>query len=138
MNIYELTNKSYNTLFVLVFVAIASVFNSAMDQIKFHPDTSIFANIENEVVRTWVLENGVYEEQLTGWAGPFQPALSFMYDGWHFAKQMMVLCFLLATSVLIYNRWSWRILHILLCGLVWMFVHVAFYNNLLRFDLWTQ
>ena len=107
-------------------IVLASLFNSVMDQIKFHPNTSIFTLIENEYIRTWILESKVYYKE---WMSPFFP---FLFDMWHMAKQIMVGLFLGTISFHLCKTWLMRFALFIIYAWLWMIIHVIFYQGILK------
>lgn len=112
-------------VWVGLIIILASIFNTFMDIIKFHPNESVFSLIQNEYIRIWILETKPYLQE---WMRPLFP---FLYDGWHFAKQVMVGLFIGTISYFLSNKWKERLLCLLIYALIWMVTHMIFYDKVL-------
>jgi len=71
---------------------MAAAFNGTMDVIDFWYDKSILTDIENDNIREWI--ESIPSHKLKQWHGiPLHP---IFHDGWHCAKQIVVVVFIFA------------------------------------------
>ncbi len=93
-----------------ILIVIAAAFNAVMDTIRYHWVRSIFAAIKIKWLRKWFESYWLYHmNQQDSTKGVIDiPGTKIdvpapFWDGWHFAKAVMLLCIASSLSLLIYQ-----------------------------------
>ena len=113
-------------LLIVSIVSLAAIANSAMDQIKFNKLESVFLEIKNRIIRTWVYYDSVYEKK---WMSPF---FMFCADGWHSAKGIMIGLFIGTISYFAASNLLDGLIIFFGSSLAFMLVHTKFFNGVFK------
>jgi len=85
----------------LLWIIGAGLFNGIMDSIKHHP--WVWDWLGDGKLYHWMMGNKKIGKGKCWMQGP----LYIIMDGWHSAKQFMVICFLMSATVQLPERWRW-------------------------------
>ena len=113
-------------LLIVSIVSLAAIANSAMDQIAFNKLESVFLEIKNRIIRTWVCYDSIYEKK---WMHPF---FMFFVDGWHNAKSVMVGLFIGGISYFAADNWIEGLVIFFGASLIFMLTHMSFFNGVFK------
>ena len=113
-------------LIIFLIVSFAAIANSAMDQIRFNKLESVFLEIKNRIIRTWVCYDSVYEKK---WMSPF---FMFCADGWHSAKGIMIGLFIGGISYFAADNLLDGLVIFFGASLIFMLTHMSFYGGVFK------